>query len=289
MIDNFINIFEMSPRDGLQNEKNFISTNDKIKFIDNLSSCGFKKIETSSFVSPKWVPQLSDARDVFRGIKRNKSVKYTALTPNEKGFDDAMIAKVDEVAIFTAASETFCKKNTNCDIETSLIRFKPIMNKAVSNKLPVRGYISCVSHCPYEDYVDPKKVAEIANELIKMGCYEVSLGDTTGKGNAEQTLKVIKECLNFISPKFLAGHFHDTYQNALDNIKVCIENGIRTFDSSVGGLGGCPYSPGAKGNVATEKVNELVLSMGYNTNLDSSKINECSHIAKQLKKNGSCS
>ena len=163
------------------------------------------------------------------------------------------------------------------------------MNKAVSNKLPVRGYISCISHCPYEDYVDPKKVAEIANELINMGCYEVSLGDTTGKGNAEQTLQVIKECLNFISPKFLAGHFHDTYQNALDNIMVCIENGIRTFDSSVGGLGGCPYSPGAKGNVATEKVNELVLSMGYNTNLDSSKINECSHIAKQLKMIGSCS
>jgi hydroxymethylglutaryl-CoA lyase len=289
MIDNFINIFEMSPRDGLQNEKNFISTNDKIKFIDNLSSCGFKKIETSSFVSPKWVPQLSDAGDVFRRIKRNKGVKYTALTPNEKGFDDAMIAEVDEVAIFTAASETFCKKNTNCDIETSLIRFKPIMNKAVSNKLPVRGYISCVSHCPYEDYVDPQKVAEIANELINMGCYEVSLGDTTGKGNAEQTLKIIKECLKFISPKFLAGHFHDTYQNALDNIMVCIENGIRTFDSSVGGLGGCPYSPGAKGNVATEKVNELVLSMGYNTNLDSSKINECSHIAKQLKKTGSYS
>ena len=279
----------MSPRDGLQNEKNFISTNDKIKFIDKLSSCGFKKIETSSFVSPKWVPQLSDAGDVFRGIKRKKGVRYTALTPNEKGFDDAMKVKVDEVAIFTAASETFCKKNTNCDIETSLIRFKPIMNKAVTNKLPVRGYISCVSHCPYEDYVDPKKVAEIANKLINMGCYEVSLGDTTGKGNAEQTLQVIKECSNFISPKFLAGHFHDTYQNALDNIMVCIENGIRTFDSSVGGLGGCPYSPGAKGNVATEKVNELVLSMGYNTNLDSSKINECSHIAKQLKKTGSCS
>ena len=289
MIDNFINIFEMSPRDGLQNEKNFISTNDKIKFIDKLSSCGFKKIETSSFVSPKWVPQLSDAGDVFRGIKRKKGVRYTALTPNEKGFDDAMKVKVDEVAIFTAASETFCKKNTNCDIETSLIRFKPIMNKAVRNRLPVRGYISCVSHCPYEDYVDPSKVAEIANKLINMGCYEVSLGDTTGKGNAEQTLKVIEECLNFINPKFLAGHFHDTYQNALDNIKVCIESGIRTFDSSVGGLGGCPYSPGAKGNVATEKVNELVLSMGYKTNLDSLKINECSHIAKQLKMIGSCS
>ncbi|MDB2584551.1 hydroxymethylglutaryl-CoA lyase [Alphaproteobacteria bacterium] len=288
-MDNLINIFEMSPRDGLQNEKNFISTNDKIKFINKLSFCGFKKIETSSFVSPKWVPQLSDARDVFRGISRMKGVKYTALTPNEKGFDNAVIAKVDEVAIFTAASETFNKKNTNCDIQTSLRRFKPIMNKAKKNKLPVRGYISCVSHCPYENYVDPKKVALIANELIKMGCYEVSLGDTTGKGNAEQTFKVIKECLHFTSPKNLAGHFHDTYQNALDNIKVCLENGMRTFDSSVGGLGGCPYSPGAKGNIATEKVNKLVLSMGYKTNLDSSKINECGDIAKKLKTTGSYS
>jgi hydroxymethylglutaryl-CoA lyase len=153
----------------------------------------------------------------------------------------------------------------------------------------VRGYISCVSHCPYENYVDPKKVALIANELIKMGCYEVSLGDTTGKGNAEQTFKVIKECLHFTSAKNLAVHFHDTYQNALDNIKVCLENGMRTFDSSVGGLGGCPYSPGAKGNIATEKVNKLVLSMGYKTNLDSSKINECGDIAKKLKTTGSYS
>ena len=157
-MNNFINVFEMSPRDGLQNEKNFISTKDKIKFINKLSSCGFKKIETSSFVSPKWIPQLSDALDVFRGIDRVKEIKYTALTPNEKGFDNALEAKVDEVAIFTAASETFNKQNTNCDINTSLNRFKPIIYKALKNKIPVRGYISCVSHCPYENYVDPKKL-----------------------------------------------------------------------------------------------------------------------------------
>lgn len=286
MIDNLINIFEMSPRDGLQNEKKFISTADKIKFINKLSSCGFQKIETSSFVSPKWVPQLSDAADVFKGIKRIKGVKYTALTPNEKGFDNALVAKVDEVAIFTAASETFNKKNTNCDISTSLERFKPIIIKAMKNKIPVRGYISCVSHCPYEDYVEPQKVALIAKKLLEMGCYEVSLGDTTGKGSAYQTYKVIKECLNFTAPSMLAGHFHDTYLNAIDNIKVCLENGIRTFDASVGGLGGCPYSPGAEGNVATEKVNKLVLSMGYKTNLNNARIRECSDIAQKLKKTG---
>ena len=218
--------------------------------------------------------------------KRIESVKYTALTPNEKGFDNALEAKVDEVAVFTAASETFNKKNTNCDINTSLNRFKPIIINALKNKIPVRGYISCVSHCPYENYVDPKKVAEIANELIKMGCYEVSLGDTTGKGTPEQISKVLVECLSFLTPNKVAGHFHDTYQNALNNIKVCLENGIQTFDSSVGGLGGCPYSPGAKGNVATEKINDLLLSMGYETSLNISKIKECSEIALNLKMNG---
>ena len=283
----FVNIFEMSPRDGLQNEKKFIATKDKIKFINKLSKCGFKKIETSSFVSPKWVPQLSDAFQVFNQITRTEGVKYTALTPNELGFDNAYKAKVDEVAIFTAGSETFNKKNTNCDIDTSLKRFKPVMNKAILNKIPVRGYISCITHCPYENYVNPKKVAEIANKLIEMGCYEVSLGDTTGKGSPDKTLSVINECLIFLTPNKLAGHFHDTYQNALNNIKICLEKGIRTFDSSVGGLGGCPYSPGAKGNVDTEKVNSLLLSMGYETNLNISKIRKCSEIALNLKTRGS--
>ena len=283
----FISIFEMSPRDGLQNEKKFIATKDKIKFINKLSNCGFKKIETSSFVSHKWVPQLSDAFEVFNQITRTEDVKYTALTPNERGFDNAYEAKVDEVAIFTAGSETFNKKNTNCDIDTSLKRFKPIMSKALINKIPVRGYISCITHCPYENYVNPKKVAEIANKLIEMGCYEVSLGDTTGKGSPEKTLSVINECLIFLTPNKLAGHFHDTYQNALNNIKVCLEKGIRTFDSSVGGLGGCPYSPGAKGNVDTQKVNSLLVSMGYETNLNISKIRECSEIALNLKTRGS--
>ena len=216
-----------------------------------------------------------------------KEIKYTALTPNEKGFDNALEAKVDEVAIFTAASETFNKQNTNCDINTSLNRFKPIIYKALKNKIPVRGYISCVSHCPYENYVDPKKVGEIAHELIQMGCYEVSLGDTTGKGSSDQTSKVISECLKFLTPEKLAGHFHDTFQNALNNIKISLEYGIKTFDSSVGGLGGCPYSPGAKGNVSTEKVNNLLLSMGYETNLNIPKIKECNKIALNLKEYGS--
>ena len=285
-MDNFVTIFEMSPRDGLQNEKKFISTNDKVKFIDKLSLCGFKKIETSSFVSSRWVPQLADASEVFIKIKRNKNIKYTALTPNEIGLHNAIKSKVDEIAIFAAASETFSQKNINCDIKTSLLRFKPLVVEALKKKIPVRGYISCVSHCPYEDTVDPKKVAQIAKQLIEMGCYEISLGDTTGKGSPDQTIKILNECLTFTTPDKLAGHFHDTFKNALDNIRVCLDYGIRTFDSSVGGLGGCPYSPGSKGNVATEKVNELLLSQGFETKLDTKRINECAEIALKLKMDG---
>jgi hydroxymethylglutaryl-CoA lyase len=285
-VDNFVTIFEMSPRDGLQNEKKFISTNDKVKFIDKLSLCGFKKIETSSFVSSRWVPQLADASEVFIKIKRNKNIKYTALTPNEIGLHNAIKSKVDEIAIFAAASETFSQKNINCDIKTSLLRFKPLVVEALKKKIPVRGYISCVSHCPYEDTVDPKKVAQIAKQLIEMGCYEISLGDTTGKGSPDQTIKILNECLTFTTPDKLAGHFHDTFKNALDNIRVCLDYGIRTFDSSVGGLGGCPYSPGSKGNVATEKVNELLLSLGYETKLNTKRINECAEIALKLKMDG---
>ena len=216
-MDNFVTIFEMSPRDGLQNEKKFISTNDKVKFIDKLSLCGFKKIETSSFVSSRWVPQLADASEVFIKIKRNKNIKYTALTPNEIGLHNAIKSKVDEIAIFAAASETFSQKNINCDIKTSLLRFKPLVIEALKKKIPVRGYISCVSHCPYEDTVDPKKVAQIAKQLIEMGCYEISLGDTTGKGSPDQTIKILNECLTFTTPDKLAGHFHDTFKNALNN------------------------------------------------------------------------
>jgi hydroxymethylglutaryl-CoA lyase len=285
-MDNFVTIFEMSPRDGLQNEKKFISTNDKVKFIDKLSLCGFKKIETSSFVSSRWVPQLADASEVFIKIKRNKNIKYTALTPNEIGLHNAIKSKVDEIAIFAAASETFSQKNINCDIKTSLLRFKPLVVEALKKKIPVRGYISCVSHCPYEDTVDPKKVAQIAKQLIEMGCYEISLGDTTGKGSPDQTIKILNECLTFTTPDKLAGHFHDTFKNALNNIRVCLDHGIRTFDSSVGGLGGCPYSPGSKGNVATEKVNELLLSLGYETKLNTKRINECAEIALKLKMDG---
>ena len=282
-MNNFINIFEMSPRDGLQNEKTFITTQNKIKFINDLSMCGFQKIETSSFVSPKWVPQLADAHEVFTKINKVKDVKYTALTPNERGFDNAVNAKVDEVAIFAAATETFSEKNINCNIETSLKRFIPIAKKALKEKIPVRGYISCVSHCPYEGQVNPQKVAKIAKHLIEMGCYEVSLGDTTGKGSPDVTSGVLEECLKVLTSDKLAGHFHDTYQNALNNIQLCLEKGIKTFDASVGGLGGCPYSPGAKGNVATEKVNKLLISLGYRTNLNSKKIDECCEMALKLK------
>ena len=216
-----------------------------------------------------------------------KEISYPSLTPNEKWFDHAWEAKVEEVAMFTAASETFNKQNTNCDINTSLNRFKQVIYKALKNKIPVRGYISCVSHCPYENYVDPKKVGEIAHELIQMGCYEVSLGDTTGKGSSDQTSKVISECLKFLTPDKLDGHFHDTFQSALNNIKMSLEYGIKTFDSSVGGLGGSRYSQGAKGNISTEKVNNLLLSMGYETNLNIQKIKEYNKIALNLKEHES--
>ena len=246
-----ISIFEVGPRDGLQNIKNEIPINKKIELINILSTTGIGKIECGSFVSAKWVPQMRGTNEIFEEIIRRDGVKYTALTPNLKGFENALHAKVDEVAVFAAASETFSQKNVNCSIDESLARFRDIFEKARKKKIPVRGYVSCVVECPYEGYVAPKRVLEVTSKLLDMGCYEVSLGDTIGKG----TPKKIDELLNVIcgnlNPEQLAGHFHDTSDYAIKNVEVGLKYGITTFDTAIGGLGGCPYAPGAKGNLST--------------------------------------
>ncbi len=270
MID--VLLYEVSPRDGLQNEKDFVDTDIKIELINKLSETGLKKIEATSFVSPKWVPQLADNLDVMRAIKRSNSVTYSALTPNLKGFYAAIGADVREVAVFAAASESFSKKNINCSISESIERFRPLMAMAKENNIAVRGYVSCVTHCPYEGAVDPKQVMKVSKLLLDMGCYEISLGDTTGQA----TSKEIKDLLLLIRNSFpienFALHCHDTYGQAIANILTGLELGIRTIDSSVAALGGCPYAKGASGNVATEDVLYLLNGLGLNTGIDLDKI-----------------
>ncbi len=277
-----VEIFEVGPRDGLQNEKTNINTADKIKLIDALSECGIKKIEVSSFVSSKWIPQLADAKYVFENITRNSSVKYTALTPNMKGLNAAKSANVDEVAVFAAASETFSKKNINCSIEESFERFYPLIFEALRQNIPVRGYISCITDCPYEGKIEPSAVLKVASKLLKLGCYQISLGDTIGLSNPSSLGRLYDSLLSEVSPSGLAGHFHDTNGKALENIGLSLDKGLRTFDSSVGGLGGCPYAPGSKGNVATEKVIGFVESKGYQTEVSTDKLKKVSDFAKSL-------
>lgn len=281
-MSDFVTLVEMSPRDGLQNEKNLITTADKIKLINLLSGCGFSKIEATSFVSPKWVLQLGDASEVMAGISRQKEVVYSVLTPNLRGFENAVEANADEVAIFTSASEGFCHKNINCSIAESIERFAPIMEAAKLKNIPVRGYVSCVADCPYDGVVSPSKVADVSKALIDMGCFEVSLGDTIGSGTPEIVSDMLNAVLEQVPASKLAGHFHDTSNTALDNISVSLEAGLRVFDSSVGGLGGCPYAPGAKGNVGTEHVIELLHQSGYSTGLDLDQVNEVARFAKTL-------
>ena len=281
-MSDFVTLVEMSPRDGLQNEKNLITTADKIELINLLSECGFSKIEATSFVSPKWVPQLGDASEVMAGISRQEEVVYSVLTPNLRGFKNAVEANADEVAIFTSASEGFCQKNINCSIAESIERFAPIMDAAKLENIPVRGYVSCVTDCPYDGVVSPLKVAEVSKALTDMGCFEVSLGDTIGSGTPEKVSDMLNAVIEQVPASKLAGHFHDTSNTALDNISVSLEAGLRVFDSSVGGLGGCPYAPGAKGNVATESVIELLHQAGYSTGLDLDQVNEVARFAKTL-------
>jgi len=263
-----VRLVEVGPRDGLQNEKATVPTDVKVALIDRLADAGFPAIEATSFVSPKWVPQMADAADVMARIRRRPGVRYPVLTPNMKGFDAAAAAGADEVAVFVAASETFSRKNINCGIAESLERAQPIFAAAKSRGIRVRGYISCVLGCPYEGDVDPRTVAQIAAALFASGAYEVSLGDTIGVGTAGKAAALFALVAERVPVAALAGHFHDTYGQALTNVYAAMETGVATFDCSVAGLGGCPYAKGATGNVASEDVVYLMNGLSIATGVD---------------------
>lgn len=267
-----VRIVEVGPRDGLQNEKQAIPTAAKIILIEQLVDAGLTYIEAGSFVNPKWVPQMADSGDVFAQITRKPHVTYAALTPNLQGYERAIAVRADEVAIFAAASEAFSQKNINCSISESLQRFEVLMAAAQTEKIPVRGYISCVAGCPYSGAVDVNTVATIAKELLAMGCYEISLGDTIGVGTAGQVKYLIEALSKDIPITKLAIHMHDTYGQALANIFAALEMGISVVDSSVAGLGGCPYAAGAAGNVATEDVVYLLNGLGIQHGVDLHKL-----------------
>jgi hydroxymethylglutaryl-CoA lyase len=278
-----VEIFEVGPRDGLQNEKREISVAEKVALIDCLSGAGFSRIEVASFVSPKWVPQMAGSAEVLAGITRVPGVSYAALTPNMRGFQDAMAAAANEVAIFGSASEGFSKANINATIEESLERFAPVAEAAREVGVPLRGYVSCVTDCPYDGRVAPDQVAEVAGRLYEMGCYEISLGDTVGQGTPESIGAMLRAVTQVVPAEKLAGHYHDTAGRALDNIEMSLQHGVRVFDAAVGGLGGCPYAPGAKGNVATEKVHNRLVSLGYDTGLDRDVLARAAEMARAMR------
>ncbi len=267
-----VNIYEVGPRDGLQNEKNLVSVEEKVKLINQLSQTGLTSIEAGSFVSPKWVPQMASSDEVLNQIDRAKGITYSALAPNLKGLDAAIEAGADEVAIFGAASESFSQKNINCSIEESIERFIPVIEKAKAQNIPVRGYVSCVVGCPYEGATDPLKVADVSKKLFELGCYQLSLGDTIGVGNPLSIATMIQTVSKHVPIEQLAIHCHDTYGQALANIYAALQCGVSTIDSSVAGLGGCPYAKGASGNVATEDVIYLLDGLGIKSGVDLDKI-----------------
>jgi hydroxymethylglutaryl-CoA lyase len=263
-----VDIIEVGPRDGLQNEIGQVSLSDKLDLINSLADAGLRHIEAGSFVSPKWVPQMADSQAVFEALKRKPGVIYSALTPNLKGFESALSSGVDEVAIFTAASESFTQKNINCSIAESIERFRPVIEQAKMNQRRVRAYVSCIAGCPYEGKIAPEKVRDVTAKLLELGCYEVSLGDTIGVGRPHEIARLLKYLLKAFSTTQLALHFHDTYGQALANSYVALELGFRRFDSSVAGLGGCPYARGASGNVATEDLVYMLEGAGLETDID---------------------
>lgn len=263
-----VRLVEVGPRDGLQNEAQPIDVADKVRLVDDLTDAGVSYIEVGSFVSPKWVPQMAGSAQVFAGIRQRPGVTYAALAPNLRGFEDAVAAGVKEVAVFAAASEAFSQRNINCSISDSLQRFEPIMNAALAHGVRVRGYVSCVLGCPYEGKVRAEQVAPVAKALHEMGCYEVSLGDTIGTGTAGDTRRLFEVVSAVVPRAQLAGHFHDTYGQALANVYASLLEGISVFDSSVAGLGGCPYAKGATGNIATEDVLYLLQGLGIETGID---------------------
>ena len=263
-----VRIVEVGARDGLQNEKAAVATADKIALIDRLSATGLQSIEATSFVSPKWVPQLADAAEVFAGIARKPGVHYPVLVPNEQGYDRARAVGVEEIAVFTAASEAFNRKNTNASIDESLARFAPVMDRARADGVRVRGYVSTVLGCPYQGEVPLADVVRVARALHSMGCYEVSLGDTIGVGTPGKARAMLKAVAAEVPMPTLAVHFHDTYGQALSNILACLEEGVAVVDSAVSGTGGCPYAKGASGNVASEDVVYMLHGLGIHTGID---------------------
>ena len=273
-------IFEMAPRDGLQNEKAVIATRDKIRLVDLLSQTGLRKIEVASFVSPKWVPQMADATEVLAGITRRPGVTYAALTPNMRGLNGAVTARADEIAVFASASEGFSQANINCSIDESLNRFAPVLAAARAASIPVRGYVSCVTDCPYDGSTPPADVARVVQALADLGCYEVSLGDTLGHATPQTTSAMLDAVVPLGVP--LAGHFHDTQGRALENIAEALARGITVFDASVGGLGGCPYAPGAAGNVATEAVVDMLEARRVETGIDRAALARAADFARSL-------
>ena len=278
-----VEIVEVGPRDGLQNEKRIIPVAEKIALIDALSRCGFARIEVASFVSPKWVPQMADSSTVLAGITRAPGVRYAALTPNMKGYEAARAAKADEVAIFASATEGFSKANLNATIAESLDRFRPVAEAAKADGIPLRGYVSVVTDCPYEGPVAPAAVARVAAALRDMGCFEISLGETLGQGRPETVDAMLGSVLGELPAQRLAGHFHDTAGRALDNIDAALARGLRVFDAAVGGLGGCPYAPGAKGNVATERVEAHLSARGFTTGLDPERLAGAAAMAQGMR------
>lgn len=267
-----IKIVEVGPRDGLQNEKSILSTELKLNLIHKLMDAGLKTIEVTSFVSPKWVPQMADHTELVMQLPKSSEVRTIALVPNEKGLSNATAAGSDSIAVFAAASESFSQKNINCSIAQSLDNFKQVITQAKMQKQWVRGYISCVLGCPYEGHIAPTQVLNVANALYNAGCDEISIGDTIGVGTAKQAQSLIRDLKSNIPIEKLAVHFHDTYGQALANIYACMEEGIRIIDSSVSGLGGCPYAKGASGNVATEEVVYMLHGMGLKTGIDLEKL-----------------
>lgn len=267
-LPNYVRLVEVGPRDGLQNESGEVPTSARIELIDRLADAGLKTIESGSFVSPKWVPRMADTAEVMAGIKRRGDVSYPVLVPNMKGLEAAIAAEAGEIAVFGAASESFSRKNINCSIAESLDRFRPVCEAALKQGMRVRGYISCVLGCPYEGTVEPSAVAAVAGDLMAMGCYEVSLGDTIGVGTPLAAQSMTDRVAEIVPRDRLAVHFHDTYGQALANILACLERGIAVIDSSVAGLGGCPYAKGATGNVASEDVLYMLEGMGVETGVD---------------------
>ncbi len=266
--DRRVRVQEVGPRDGLQNEPRTVPVEIKVDLIGRLAAAGLPAVESGAFVSPKWVPQMADSEEVFRRIERREGVTYPALTPNMKGFERALAVGVSEVGVFAAASETFSQRNTNCTIEESLERFRPVCAAAAAAGVRVQGYVSTVLGCPYEGAIDPGVVADLCGRLYKMGCYRVSLGDTIGVGTPAKAAALIDRVAEAVPLDALGIHLHDTYGQALANTLACLERGVRTVDSSVSGLGGCPYAPGAAGNLATEDLVYMLDGLGMETGVD---------------------